>query len=189
MTEWLLITGFVGFLARLGLRARVRVLKIYRRRNPDLQHAYTQKIIDVRGWRRTLRSPAALVQLKADLELHLGALEDRLNRKGTPFVVGEDYTLADVIWTPMLARVHALFGATLWAQGRLPLVAAYFERMRRRPSYRTAHVQDTLRPTTILGHLPPAILLRIAVIFLVLCMAIALLLWLGGVIDMSMAGT
>ncbi len=174
--------GFIGFLARLGLRARVRVLKVYRRRAPDLEHAYTQKIIDVRSWRRTLRNPHALEAIRRDLEVQLGALDDRLTSQQTPYLVGDEYTLADAIWTPMLARVHALYGDRLWAAGRLPQVAAYYARMRARPSFRLAHVHDTLRPTTIVGHLPPTILLRVTLLLLAIAGVVLLLLWLVGLV-------
>ncbi len=170
--------GLLGLLARIGLRARVRVLKVYRRRTPDLEYAYTQKIIEVRHWRTTLQSQAAIDRLTDDLELHLGALDDRLRSHGAPYLIGDEYSLADTIWTPMLARVHALYGDRMWAGGRLPEVAAYFARMRARPSYRLAGVQDTLRSTTVIGHLPPSLLLRVGLSFSVLVCVIALLWWL-----------
>ena len=54
-----------------------------------------------------------------------------------PYLAGKSYTLADVAATPYLFRAEILGLDRLW-QGRRPKVAAWYDRIRSRPSFATA---------------------------------------------------
>ena len=55
---------------------------------------------------------------------------------GKQFLVGDSYTLADVLGTVFCGRVHMLRGTSMFG----PNVKAYFERMKQRPSFHQARV-------------------------------------------------
>ena len=70
----------------------------------------------------------------------LSEIESRL--QATAFIVGDAYTLADVIWTVVLSRLE-LLGYDEWINGeRFPRVSTYYERMRQRESFVLAQVQN-----------------------------------------------
>src|SRR5690606_32803592 len=61
-----------------------------------------------------------------------------------PFLGGAHYSLADVAWAVILARLQMAGHQRWWESGKRPRVAAWYERMRARPSYRAAWVWDRL---------------------------------------------
>ena len=85
--------------------------------------------------------PAARVIGKClgEMHRHLDALEEQLQKKGGPWILGGSYSLADVSWTVIFDRlreadsIHVFLG-----DGKRPAVTAYWERLRKRPSYRQA---------------------------------------------------
>jgi len=60
-----------------------------------------------------------------------------------PFIAGGSYSIADAAATPYVWRLDKLKLARLWEQR--PGVAAWFERIRARPSFKTA-VEDWVTP-------------------------------------------
>jgi len=89
-----------------------------------------------------------IARSRAQLALHLDALEEQLEKSGGPWILGERFTLADVSWLVIFERLvqadclHVFVGA-----GRRPACEAYWGRLTARPSYRAA----------ILGHSHPTI--------------------------------
>lgn len=61
------------------------------------------------------------------------ALEDRLS-DGRTWMTGEDFTIADIAWTPNFHRMDLL----RWPIDRYPYLNAWFERVSARPSYESA---------------------------------------------------
>lgn len=71
--------------------------------------------------------------------LHLAALEDQVKSSGGPWLLGAEYTLADVTWTAVLLRLEE--GEWLehfFAEDALPELQAYWQRLKARPSYKAA---------------------------------------------------
>jgi glutathione S-transferase len=63
------------------------------------------------------------------------ALEDRT------WLAGEAFSMADIAMAPYLNRLSALAMERLWTHGRLPKVQAWFERVRRRPSFHSGFIE------------------------------------------------
>ena len=89
-----------------------------------------------------LSDPGLLEKANAEVTGLVQMLEDRL-LEGRSWVCGEAYTLADIVATALLARVHfiqqeALFTAT---------VRAYWQRLQARPSFTAANVCATWEST------------------------------------------
>jgi ganglioside-induced differentiation-associated protein 1 len=60
--------------------------------------------------------------------------------QSSDWLVGRDFTMADVAMAPYLNRLAALAMEGLWRAGRLPRVTDWFERVRARPSFEPAFV-------------------------------------------------
>ncbi len=89
-----------------------------------------------------LSDPGLLDKANTEVAGLVQMLEDRL-LEGRSWVCGEAYTLADIVATALLARVHfiqqeALFTAT---------VRAYWQRLQARPSFTAANVCATWEST------------------------------------------
>lgn len=74
----------------------------------------------------------ALEQIRQTCERMQKALEET----GGPWILGEQFTLADILVTPAIDRMDDLGYANLWED--LPLVVDWFERLQARPSYKAA---------------------------------------------------
>ncbi|MCA9716815.1 MAG: glutathione S-transferase family protein [Myxococcales bacterium] len=159
-------SSFVLPLARGTILRRARVLEAHRRRNPALDAAYRARIADVQQWRRTVSSPEAIAELRAQLTDLLEALELQL-ADGRSFIAGERYSLADVVWTVFLARVRFLRGDGAFTS-TMPRVRAYWERVRARPSFARADIRERVKPTELLPIVLPFLLPRVGAALLVL---------------------
>lgn len=78
------------------------------------------------------------------METHLDALEAQLQKTGGPFILGSSYSLADVSWLVIfewLAQVDCIH--VFLANGTRPRCSAYWERLKVRPSYRAAILEQS----------------------------------------------
>ena len=89
-----------------------------------------------------------LTRSRRHMEAHLDALEKQLGAAGGPWILGEVFSLADVSWLAIFARLEQVDSVHLFlGEGRRPACTAYWKRLRNRDSYREA----------ILGHAHPTI--------------------------------
>ena len=102
----------------------------------------TLKLLGVERIPRLGPGFALLERSRAHMGEHLDALAKHLEHTGGPWIAGEAFSLADVSWVVLLDRlVEADWDACFWGEGRRPAIAAYWERLRARPSY-TRAVED-----------------------------------------------
>ncbi|MEM6512585.1 MAG: glutathione S-transferase family protein [Pseudomonadota bacterium] len=82
---------------------------------------------------------------------HLDALEQQLNRSDGPWIVGAQYTLADVSWLVIFERLRQadVIGVFVDSHSR-PACSAYWQRLKERPAYREA-ILDQAHPFVIYG--------------------------------------
>jgi glutathione S-transferase len=134
--------GMLGLvLRRVSMPLRVRKLRTLREANPGLAELYDAKIEDVRGWRAQIRDEAEIAQIRRELEAVLRRAEEQLGK--TRHLAGDAYSLADVAWTCVLARLKMLgLAPSLWSDGRLPRVEAYYGELRGRPSFAAARLWE-----------------------------------------------
>ncbi len=70
------------------------------------------------------------------LDVHLDALEARLEKSGGPWILGDSFTLADVSWLVIFERLRQANTEDVFLSGTLrPQTTAYWERLKSRPSY------------------------------------------------------
>jgi glutathione S-transferase len=111
----------------------------------------TLKAVGVRRLSRLQAGIRLLHRSIRHMREHLDALEAQLVASGGPWILGSQFTLADVGWVPIFERlVEADCLHVFVAEGRRPAVAAYWERLKERPSYRAAIAEHT-HPTVTRG--------------------------------------
>jgi glutathione S-transferase len=135
--------GMLGLLLRrVSMPLRLRKLRRLERETPDLADVYAAKIADVVQWRASTADAREIARIRRELEAVLRRADGQLGK--TPFLAGGAYSLADVAWTCVLARLKMLgLAKPLWGGGRLPDLAAYYERLRERPSFAAADVWES----------------------------------------------
>jgi glutathione S-transferase len=85
------------------------------------------------------------------MAVHLDALAAHLEAAGGPWIAGERFTLADVSWVVILDRlVEADWADCFWGAARRPTIAAYWARLRARPSFEAA-IESVRAPVTRQG--------------------------------------
>ena len=89
-----------------------------------------------------LSDPGLLDKANTEVAGLVQMLEDRL-LEGRSWVCGEAYTLADIVATALLARVHFIQQEALFT----PTVRAYWQRLQARPSFAAANVCATWEST------------------------------------------
>ena len=171
--------GLLGVLARKGMarrEARIEAeLARARAATPELVPAYEARLADIKQWRAAMAEPGLVERREAELAEALGELESQLSGSGTPrpFVVGDRYSLADLMWTVLVARVHLLRRSHLLG----PRTQAWFAAMRERPSYAEAGIVDRMAPHLVARTVAPLVLPWLG-IALVVAAIVGLLLWL-----------
>jgi hypothetical protein len=104
------------------------------------------KAFGIRHLHRLTPAMQALSACARAMKVHLDALEEQLAKTGGPWILGDAFTLADVSWVVILERLVEGDVLPLFLADR-PGVAAYWERLRVRPSYAraiTGHGHPTL---------------------------------------------
>lgn len=111
----------------------------------------TLKAVGLRHLTKLAPASAILRRSARDLHAHLAALDEQLATSGGPWIMGEQYTLADVSWTVILERLSE--GACLdlfVGPDHGARVAEYWQAITARPSYQSAIV-DHGHPTVAKG--------------------------------------
>jgi glutathione S-transferase len=134
--------GMLGLvLRRVSMPLRVRKLRRLRDANPSLAELYDAKLEDVQAWRAQIRDEAEIAQARGELESVLRQAEEQLEK--TRHLAADAYSLADVAWTCVLARLKMLgLAPSLWGGGRLPRLEAYYGELRLRPSFAGARLWE-----------------------------------------------
>jgi tetrachloro-p-hydroquinone reductive dehalogenase len=131
-----LLPGFEGKLARSGFPARIKILQKNKAKQPQLAEFYDRKIEDLKRWEHDCNDPATAQRMEAELDALFDDFAAHIQDR--TWVTGEHYSVADVLWTVLVARMH-MMGIGKKVTSRPPL-AAYLERAKARPSFQKAPV-------------------------------------------------
>ena len=137
-----------GRLKALGSRvnrSRLKALRKWRSRVPDMAAVYDKKIADIEGFMSAAADPDGVDAAWRATAEKLDRLDAEL--AGKDFCCGGAYTMADVVWTVTVAR-QLLLGKDPFA-GR-PALLDWFERMKTRPSFSRADVWTRFKPEAML---------------------------------------
>lgn len=149
--------------------ARLKVLHEQRAKAPALADVYDAKIADIQDFSANAADPAMVDAHRA----RVNALLDELDQAvaAHPFVVGDVYTLADVAWTVTVARLMWL---KLDPLAERPMLAAWYQRCRSRPSFERADVWEAVKPLAF----PYMLSMRLPALPLGLLAVTGLVIWL-----------
>lgn len=118
----------------------------YDRRRPVV--FLTFKLRGLAKLHRIVPAMKVLGRSRRQMRVHLDALEAQLLRSGGPWILGPDFSLADVSWLVIFERLRQVDSLHVFTGGgRRPACSAYWERLVARPGY----------PEAILGHAHPTI--------------------------------
>jgi glutathione S-transferase len=92
-----------------------------------------------------------LARSRKQMGVHLDALEAQLRKTGGPWILGDSFSLADVSCLVIFERLVQVDSLHVFLGGeRRPECAAYWERLKARPSYQAA-ILDHSHPTIVYG--------------------------------------
>ena len=114
--------------------ARCEALMAANAEDPVLVAAYQAKRDKERMAAERLFSDTAMAAAHAAIAHALEGLEMRLKASDGTCLFGDALTMADIVWAAELIRSEDLGHSAHWANGRLPAVAAYFDRLCALPS-------------------------------------------------------
>jgi len=99
-------------------------------------------MLKVRGIEKIGKIPplaAAIAKSRKEMSTHLDALDEKLTKTGGPWLLGDEYTLADVSWLVIFERLRQANAiAVFMGENLRPATAAYWMRLQARPAYREA---------------------------------------------------
>lgn len=101
--------------------------------SPDLAGSYHLKLDEVYATEDKLRDPDVLKQSKEQLAEILDEVERKLNE--STYIAGDEFTMADVMLIPVLARIVLLDLEEEYICSR-PNIAEYWNLVQQRPSYK-----------------------------------------------------
>jgi len=126
--------GMTKWFQRWSMRQeRARLRRMMRRVVPQLRGVYEDRLHTIETLERGLRDRAAVQELVDEVETMLDELEDTLVER--PWLAGERYTLADLMWTAVVARLEQIGFARSISRHRRPHLAKWYARVRERPSW------------------------------------------------------
>ncbi len=135
--------GFDGMVLRRSIQIKEKQLLRLLQANPDLKKQYADKLENIKELNQTIKDSQKMLQINAQIEPTLDKLEFQL--KQSEWLDGNNYSLADVVWTATLHHLEELDVANLWSQEERPAIAHYWQRLKTRPNFKTA-MQDEVIP-------------------------------------------
>ena len=125
--------GITRWLQRWSLKQRRKQLAKLRKRNPELDDIYTAKIKQIAALQLAIKDRAEMSALVDRVELLFDDLEATLSER--KWLAGEHYSLADLVWTAVIAKLEHIGFARSVSEHRRPAVHEWYARLRDRPSW------------------------------------------------------
>lgn len=125
--------GMVRWFQGWHMRQARRRLRRLLRKNPQLRTIYENKLMELEQLERGIKHHVAVRELVDDVELMLDEIEAVLEHR--KYLAGDDYTLADLMWTANLAKLESIGFARSLRAHRRPRLADWYARLKERPSW------------------------------------------------------
>lgn len=143
-----ILTYGTGKFRAIGARVNVkrkRALLKRRERYPELRAVYDSKLADINSFLTDSRSEAKVEALGKQYESALDELDAWLSTR--PYICGASYSLADIVWTILVARQQMLKLSPLKNR---PSLVEWYVRVKARDSFKRADVWDKFEPRKLL---------------------------------------
>jgi len=126
--------GIIGNLVRSHTPNRIATLKRLRDANSDLAEDYEAKLRDTDQWLGEQGDTKIVGNINAQMESLLDRLDQQVKDK--KWLVGDQFTLADIAWMTILARIDFVdLDKQMWGDGRRPFVKDYYDRLKETPGF------------------------------------------------------
>lgn len=125
--------GMVRWIQRWSLKQKRKRLTKLAKKHPELREVYERKLAEVEEVQELMRDRAAADRLVVEVEELLDELEEVLEDR--EWLAGDHYTLADLTWTAVLARLDHIGFSRALSERRHPNIADWYERLRERESW------------------------------------------------------
>jgi len=114
---------------------KIKYAEARAKQHPELAQVYAEKI---EGMKKAGAEGADKAKVAANLSQLTSILDDAEQQLAqSPYLAGEEYSIADVMFTPMLFRLGVVGKTGEYLKPR-PKVSDYFNRVKTRPSFRQA---------------------------------------------------
>lgn len=130
-------TGLIKYIGRIVNGKRLKTLKKLKKQHPNMADMYQAKIDDIHKFMLQAASPEHVQNLADRYDEAMDKLNENLSHND--MILGNEYSLADCCWTVSIARQSMLKREPLKNR---PHLAAWFQKMQNRPSYKTAIIMD-----------------------------------------------
>lgn len=134
--------GIEGIILRRSVRIKEQLLPKLIQAHPDLKEDYIWKLEDVKQWNQKINSKSQITTLNKEIELILEQLASQLNR--TKWLCGDNYSLADIVWTATLKLLAELKFHHLWQDNQGSAISNYLALVKKRRSFELAIERDTM---------------------------------------------
>lgn len=118
---------------RYVTKFKIKTAESYAQRIPDLADVYRKKAVSMKQFLREVDDAEAVKANKVQLVALLDEAEMRL--KNSKFLAGNQYSVADVIFTPVVYRLLSTKKDQEYLSTR-PHIRIYFQDLKTRPSYK-----------------------------------------------------
>jgi len=155
---------WISRLQSFSYKMRRKALRKYKKSHPDLAEHYEARLQDIDEWEKTCANAIEMDKIYEQMRALLERLDAAL--EGKEWLVGESYTLADLVWTAFFARFKMFGRAHMW--DNLERVKTYFQRLEARPGFQKADIWLKVQPKLMFRIMAPFVLSRLAAATLVL---------------------
>ena len=145
------LSGMGLALARQDFARRKDKLRRYAKKYEEYSEYYTAKYEDVCDLEAYLGNSAFAEQQATSLSAIFDMMEELLRLPNAEWLCGEDYSIADAVWTVTMARLEMLGYAELWQDGEHPFVDSFYDRVQNRPSWKKAEIVNKVAPAMALN--------------------------------------
>ena len=153
---------------------RIRQAQQLKKKHPELAAAYQSKIDDYQGLVATMSTPQQLATKRAEVHDCLAQLEHALADRA--FVVGDQFSLADLMATGLVARVKL---CQQFDAKQYPHLDGYYARMKERPQFTKSGYTDQGDRTEIAKMMAPFVVPRLLALLLLITSICVAACWLS----------
>jgi len=122
-----------------SVKKYISALQEYQVKYPEFAENYAQKLKDWQGQLGRIDNSEIMKDSYAYTDQVMDDFDDRL--KSQSYIVGDEFSLADITWMPILIRLQYSLGYKIWGNGLRPNLENYFiERIQKRPGFKKAIV-------------------------------------------------
>jgi glutathione S-transferase len=133
-----MMKGMRANFANKDIKQRKATIEKLAEKHEEFTPLYEEKYDDISSLERILSNENIADKHLHTLTAMLSMFEESARKN--KWLAGNEYSLADVVWTVLLARLDMLGLSYLWTDGSHPFVEGYYKLVQERPSFKKAKI-------------------------------------------------